>query len=87
MPICGVIWKEGRSDETKLKLREALNNRLSKAVDTRPDQINVYFHDLPDVNMPKDGALVRVYISEGRTDEAKDAICEAVGTTMKATTQ
>lgn len=79
MPICKVTWTEGRSDELKVKLREELHNSLSAAVNTRPDQINVYFEDLAAVDMPKDGALVRVYISEGRSQEAKDGICAAVG--------
>ena len=82
MPICRVIWMAGRPDETKKKLRETLNERLAAAVNVRPDQINVYFEDHPAIDMPKDGALVRIYVSEGRPDAVKDAICEAVASSI-----
>lgn len=82
MPICKIIWTEGRSDDLKKVLRTELHDNLSAAVHTRPDQINVYFQDLSTVDMPKDGALVRVYISEGRTQEDKDAVCAAVGNSI-----
>ncbi len=82
MPICRVIWMAGRPDETKKKLRETLNERLAAAVNVRPDQINVYFEDHPAIDMPKDGALVRIYVSGGRPDSVKDALCEAVASSI-----
>ena len=78
MPICRIIWMAGRSDETKNRLRNVLAQALSKAVHTKPEHINIYFEDHLPVDMPKDGTLVRIYISAGRSEEDKDHICEAV---------
>lgn len=78
MPICRIAWEEGRSKELKKDLREKLVPDLAKAANTPLDKIWVCFENIPQIDMPKNGAIVEVLISIGRTDVEKDEIVKVI---------
>ena len=57
MPTIIVEMLEGRSVEQKRELAKRITDAIVEIAQTKPENVRIYFHDIPKFNMAQSGIL------------------------------
>ncbi len=78
MPCIYVNWKKGKTPEQKQEIRTRIANEVSETIGVGPNLVSIFFHDMPEEDVPYYANLIWVYWTVGRSDEDKDTLVRII---------